>query len=190
MPTVTVIIPVYKVERYLDACVESVVRQSYADLEILLVDDGSPDRCPALCDAWAEKDPRIKVIHRENGGLSAARNSGIDAAMGEFLLFVDSDDLLEPDAVRRAVDAQRQQDADLVIFNLTYVDEANRPLPQPDFSGFTDEILDEDGVEPHLSGPARVPAGLVRLLYPKGRCPAGRGAAERRHTEPCRKAVL
>ena len=146
MPTVTVIIPVYKVERYLDACVESVVRQSYADLEILLVDDGSPDRCPALCDAWAEKDPRIKVIHRENGGLSAARNSGIDAAMGEFLLFVDSDDLLEPDAVRRAVDAQRQQDADLVIFNLTYVDEANRPLPQPDFSGFTDEILDEDGV--------------------------------------------
>ena len=71
MPTVTVIIPVYKVERYLDACVESVVRQSYADLEILLVDDGSPDRCPALCDAWAEKDPRIKVIHRENGGLSA-----------------------------------------------------------------------------------------------------------------------
>lgn len=65
MPTVTVIIPVYKVERYLDACVESVVRQSYADLEILLVDDGSPDRCPALCDAWAEKDPRIKVIHRE-----------------------------------------------------------------------------------------------------------------------------
>jgi len=117
MPTVTVIIPVYKVERYLDACVESVVRQSYADLEILLVDDGSPDRCPALCDAWAEKDPRIKVIHRENGGLSAARNSGIDAAMGEFLLFVDSDDLLEPDAVRRAVDAQRQQDADLVIFS-------------------------------------------------------------------------
>ena len=253
MPTVTVIIPVYKVERYLDACVESVVRQSYADLEILLVDDGSQDRCPALCDAWAEKDPRIKVIHRENGGLSAARNSGIDAAMGEFLLFVDSDDLLEPDAVRRAVDAQRQQDADLVIFNLTYVDEENRPLPQPDFSGFTDEILDEDGVwqrcfalaetriyyvvawnklyrrslfqhlryapagtvqnhclpgrarlplraaqrqhhgagvEPHLSGSARVPAGLVRLLYPKGRCPAGRGAAERRHTEPCRKAVL
>ena len=146
MPTVTVIIPVYKVERYLDACVESVVRQSYADLEILLVDDGSPDGCPALCDAWAEKDPRIKVIHRENGGLSAARNSGIDAAMGEFLLFVDSDDLLEPDAVRRAVDAQRLQDADLVIFNLTYVDEENRPLPQPDFSGFTDEILDEDGV--------------------------------------------
>ena len=136
MPTVTVIIPVYKVERHLDACVESVVRQSYADLEILLVDDGSGPLPGALRCLGRKKDPRIKVIHRENGGLSAARNSGIDAAMGEFLLFVDSDDLLEPDAVRRAVDAQRQQDADLVIFNLTYVDEANnRPLPQPDFSG-------------------------------------------------------
>lgn len=146
MPTVSVIIPVYKVERYLDACVASVTAQTYADLEILLVDDGSPDRCPDLCDAWAAKDPRVRVIHRENGGLSAARNSGIDAAKGDFLLFVDSDDLLEPDAVQRAVDAQRQHDADLVIFNLTYVDEENRPLPAPDFTGFTDEVLDEDGV--------------------------------------------
>jgi len=66
MPTVSVIIPVYKVERYLDACVESVIGQTYTDLEILLVDDGSPDRCPEICDAWAEKDPRIHVIHREN----------------------------------------------------------------------------------------------------------------------------
>ena len=82
MPTVSVIIPVYKVERYLDACVESVIGQTYTDLEILLVDDGSPDRCPAMCDAWAKKDPRIRVIHRKNGGLSAARNTGIEAASG------------------------------------------------------------------------------------------------------------
>lgn len=86
MPTVSVIIPVYKVERYLDACVESVIGQTYTDLEILLVDDGSPDRCPAMCDAWAEKDPRIRVIHRKNGGLSAARNTGIKAASGAFLI--------------------------------------------------------------------------------------------------------
>ena len=146
MPTVSVIIPVYKVERYLDACVESVIGQTYTDLEILLVDDGSPDRCPEICDAWAEKDPRIHVIHRENGGLSAARNTGIKAASGEFLIFTDSDDRMEPDAVRRAVEAQRQYDADLVLYNLTYVDEENRPLPQPDFSGFRDEVLCEDEV--------------------------------------------
>ena len=146
MPTVSVIIPVYKVERYLDACVESVIGQTYTDLEILLVDDGSPDCCPAMCDVWAEKDPRIRVIHRKNGGLSAARNTGIEAASGKFLIFTDSDDRMEPDAVRRAVEAQRKYDADLVLYNLTYVDEENRPLPQPDFSGFQDEVLCEDEV--------------------------------------------
>ena len=86
MPKISVIIPVYKVERYLDACVASVAGQTYADLEIILVDDGSPDNCPALCDAWAKKDARIKVIHRPNGGLSAARNSGLDIAAGEFIV--------------------------------------------------------------------------------------------------------
>ena len=146
MPAISVIIPVYKVEPYLDACVASVAAQTFSDLEILLVDDGGPDGCPALCDAWAQKDPRVRVIHRENGGLSAARNTGIDAATGQFLAFVDSDDLLEPDTLRRAYEAQRQHDADLVIFNLVYVDEHNTPLPAPDFTGFRDEVLDADGV--------------------------------------------
>lgn len=146
MPAISVIIPVYKVEPYLDACVASVAAQTFSDLEILLVDDGSPDGCPALCDAWAQKDPRVRVIHRKNGGLSAARNTGIDAATGQFLAFVDSDDLLEPDTLRRAYEAQRQHDADLVIFNLVYVDEHNTPLPAPDFTGFRDEVLDADGV--------------------------------------------
>ena len=146
MPTVSVIIPVYKVERYLDACVESVVGQTYTDLEILLVDDGSPDRCPEMCDAWAQKDPRIRVIHRKNGGLSAARNTGLAAAKGEFIAFADSDDRMEPDAIRRAVEAQKRYDVDMVIFNLTYVDEDNNPLPAPDFSGFKDEVLSEEGI--------------------------------------------
>lgn len=146
MPAISVIIPVYKVEPYLDACVSSVVGQTFSDLEILLVDDGSPDRCPELCDAWAKKDPRVRVIHQENGGLSAARNTGIEAATGEFLAFVDSDDMLEPDALRRAWEAQQACQADLVIFNLVYVDEHNHPLPAPDFSGFRDEILTADEV--------------------------------------------
>ena len=90
----SVIIPVYCVENTLDRCVESVIAQSIADMEIILVDDGSPDHCPELCDEWAKKDSRIRVIHKEHGGLSDARNAGIDTATGEWLAFVDSDDEL------------------------------------------------------------------------------------------------
>ena len=89
---ISIIIPVYKVEKYLDSCVESVVNQTYENLEIILVDDGSPDNCPKMCDDWAKKDKRIKVIHKENGGLSDARNAGIDVAPGDYLMFLDSDD--------------------------------------------------------------------------------------------------
>lgn len=91
----TVIIPVYKVEATLDRCIESVVGQTYKQLEILLVDDGSPDKCPMMCEQWAKKDGRIKVIHKPNGGLSSARNAGLDAAQGEYITFVDSDDFID-----------------------------------------------------------------------------------------------
>ena len=92
----SVIVPIYKVEDTLDRCIESIVAQRCSGMEIILVDDGSPDRCPAMCDEWALRDRRIRVIHKENGGLSDARNAGIDAAQGEFLTFVDSDDYLSP----------------------------------------------------------------------------------------------
>ena len=88
---ISVIIPVYKVEKYLDRCLESIVNQTYKNLEIILVDDGSPDNCPAMCDAWIEKDERIRVIHKENSGVSSARNKGIDVATGDYIGFVDSD---------------------------------------------------------------------------------------------------
>lgn len=94
---ISVIIPVYKVEKYLCRCVDSVLAQTYEKLEIILVDDGSPDNCPAMCDAYAGQDKRIRVIHQENAGLSGARNAGIDAAGGEWMAFVDSDDYLAPD---------------------------------------------------------------------------------------------
>ena len=96
-PKISVIVPVYKVEKFLDRCVESIVGQTYENLEIILVDDGSPDNCPSMCDKWAEKDSRIKVIHKENGGVSSARNAALDAATGDFIGFVDSDDWIEPD---------------------------------------------------------------------------------------------
>lgn len=94
---ISVIVPVYKVEPYLDRCVRSIVEQTYTDLEIILVDDGSPDNCPAICDAWAERDSRVKVIHKQNGGLSDARNAGMDIATGEYIGFVDSDDWIAPE---------------------------------------------------------------------------------------------
>ena len=96
---ISVIVPVYNVEEYLDECVESIVNQTYQDLEILLVDDGSPDNCPQMCDAWEKKNKRIKVIHQKNGGISAARNAALDIACGEYIYFVDSDDFIEATAL-------------------------------------------------------------------------------------------
>lgn len=93
---ISVIVPVYKVEKYLDRCVQSIVDQTYKNLEIILVDDGSPDHCPAMCDAWAAKDSRIKVIHKENGGSGQARNVALNIAEGQYVGFVDSDDYIAP----------------------------------------------------------------------------------------------
>ncbi|MFI3213071.1 MAG: glycosyltransferase [Eubacteriales bacterium] len=92
---ISVIVPVYKVEKSLNRCIQSIVNQIYTNLEIILVDDGSPDECPQLCDEWAQKDSRIVVIHKDNGGVSSARNIGLDIASGEFIGFVDSDDYIE-----------------------------------------------------------------------------------------------
>ena len=96
MERISVIVPVYKVEAYLDRCVRSIVEQTYRDLEIILVDDGSPDSCGAMCDAWAQRDSRIRVIHKENGGSGDARNAGLDVASGDYVAMVDSDDYVAP----------------------------------------------------------------------------------------------
>ena len=96
---ISIVIPVYKVEKYLDKCIKSIINQTYKNLEIIIVDDGSPDKCPQMCDEFAQKDKRIKVIHKENGGLSDARNAGIDIAKGKYITFVDSDDYITDDYV-------------------------------------------------------------------------------------------
>lgn len=110
---ISVIVPVYKVEAYLDRCVQSIVDQSYRNLEIILVDDGSTDACPSMCDSWAEKDPRISVIHKANGGLSDARNAGMSAATGEYISFIDSDDWIAPEMLERLVAAMERDDSDI-----------------------------------------------------------------------------
>lgn len=111
---ISVIIPIYKVEKYLNRCVDSVVKQSYQNLEIILVDDGSPDLCPKMCDEWAKKDNRIKVIHKENGGLSDARNIGMQIMTGEYVFFVDSDDWIHRDTLKTLKNFQEKYDADIV----------------------------------------------------------------------------
>ena len=111
LPLVSVIVPVYKVESYLDCCVQSIVNQTYSNLEIILIDDDSPDASGAMCDAWAEKDSRIRVIHQENAGGGAARNAGLDAARGERIAFVDSDDYIDPDFTEHLVTAAEQNNA-------------------------------------------------------------------------------
>lgn len=113
MPVISVIVPVYKVEKYLEDCVNSLVNQTLKDLEIILVDDGSPDDCGKICDRLAESDRRIKVIHKSNGGLSSARNAGIDVARGEYIGFVDSDDWIEPDMYEYLLTLIRKYDADV-----------------------------------------------------------------------------
>ena len=110
---ISIIVPVYKVEKYLDKCVESIVEQTHKNLEIILVDDGSPDNCPAMCDEWAKKDSRIKVIHKKNGGLSSARNAGLDVCTGDYIGFVDSDDWIEPDMYEYLLDIGMKNNADV-----------------------------------------------------------------------------
>ncbi len=110
---VSVIIPVYKVEQYLERCVRSVTSQTYDNLEILLIDDGSPDRCGEMCDSFAAEDRRIRVIHQKNGGLSAARNTGIDASSGQWLFFIDSDDFIHRDCIGKLLAAAETSGADI-----------------------------------------------------------------------------
>ena len=109
MPTISVIVPVYKVEKYIHRCIDSILKQTFRDFELILVDDGSPDNCGTICDEYAAKDKRIHVIHQENGGLSAARNAGIDWAFAnsnsEWLTFIDSDDWVHPEYLERLLNA-------------------------------------------------------------------------------------
>lgn len=115
MPKVSIIVPIYNVQKYLDRCVTSLVNQTLKDIEIILVDDGSPDACPSLCDQWAKKDQRIKVVHKENGGLSSARNAGLRIVQGEYIGFVDSDDDVELDMYERMYAQAKKYNVDFVM---------------------------------------------------------------------------
>lgn len=114
MPELSIIVPVYKVEPYLPKCIDSILAQTFTDFELILIDDGSPDRCGEICDEYAKKDSRIVVIHQKNQGVSAARNAGLDAAQGEYIGFVDADDWLEPEMYKSLMDRLLETGCDLV----------------------------------------------------------------------------
>lgn len=131
---ISVIVPVYNVEKYLHKCVDSIINQTYKDLEIILVDDGSPDNCPKICDEYAQKDNRIKVIHKENGGLSSARNAGLQVAIGDYIAFVDSDDYIDEHMYEKMYQAIQSSKCDICMCGCKIVKEQGKVLYQSSFA--------------------------------------------------------
>lgn len=136
---ISVIVPIYKVENYICKCIESIINQTYSNIEIILVDDGSPDNCPAICDSYCKKDKRIKVIHKENGGLSDARNAGLDFAKGKYILFIDSDDYIKPEMIELMYKTIISDNSDMVICNYELADEDGKIILRK-----RDKIFDSD----------------------------------------------
>ena len=156
IPSISIIIPIYKVEKYLKRCVDSVLAQTFTDLEIILVDDGSPDNCPQMCDMFAEKDSRIKVIHKENGGLASARNAGMRIATGKYISFVDSDDWLKLNMIENVVAIAESDDYDFVRFRAFYAD----------WPGITNGTICNFGTEDMLRNGAYTKEDIIKEIYP------------------------
>ena len=143
-PLISVIVPVYNVEKYLCECVDSIINQTYKNLEIILVDDGSPDNCGKICDDYAKKDNRIKVIHKENGGLSDARNAGMDASVGEYLVFVDSDDYMTNDGIEYMYNLISSVNADIAIGGVERFNDLDKSVMSSTYNGVIDEkVMDK-----------------------------------------------
>ncbi|MBQ7596194.1 MAG: glycosyltransferase family 2 protein [Clostridia bacterium] len=173
-PLITVVIPIYKVEKYIRRCVESVLAQTYKNLEIILVDDGSPDNCPRICDEYAENDARVKVIHRENGGLSAARNSGIKIAQGEYISFIDSDDYVSPLYIEQLYIALAHYDAAISECSYSHNETELDTQIKSDFKLYNDkEALTEILIERDLITSACCKLFLTELFktiqFPEGK---------------------
>lgn len=156
---ISVIVPVYKVEEYLNECIASIASQTYSNLEIILVDDGSPDSCPQMCDRWAQKDRRIRVIHKTNGGLSDARNVGIDAAAGDYIAFVDSDDFIRPDMLEKLMNALIRTGSDIAVCGIQNVGQSTSVWGCQSFVGTPEEIFEK------LYDDTRYPVATWNKLY-------------------------
>ncbi len=149
-PAISVVVPVYKTEKYINQCVDSILSQTFADFELILVNDGSPDNCPKICDDYALKDARVQVIHKENGGQTTARQAGIAAASGEYVLVFDSDDWLELNALQVMIESAKSNNADIVTFD-GYFNYTNHQSP----------------VRQSIKAGSYDKKGLIENVYPK-----------------------
>ncbi len=178
MELISVIVPVYGVEKYLNKCVESIVSQNYKNLEIILVDDGSPDNCPAICDEWAKKDARIKVIHKINGGLSDARNAGMAIATGEYISFVDSDDWVENEFIEGLYNSIKNNDSDISACGVRMVWEDETPSRNltPEGSCVLDNVsamaalINESSLKQPVWYKLYKTELIQDILFPKSKC--------------------
>ena len=144
----SVIVPIYKVEEYLPSCIESVLNQTFSDFELILVDDGSPDRCPQICDGYKEKDSRIKVIHKQNGGLASARKAGIQVAEGNYVFNLDSDDLIENDTLEYAYNKIITANCEMVAFSYRWVQDGKTVNITND--GIDEGLYEGTDIEKHI----------------------------------------
>jgi len=166
---VSVIIPVYNTEKYLRKCIDSVKNQTFTDIEVLLIDDGSTDNSPAICDEYAASDSRIKVIHQQNGGRSAARNTGLDNASGDFILFVDSDDYITETTVSILIETHKKTCADIIIFN--FFGKLHKPFEWPE--GLCSGTEAAERVFRHISYVSPCTRFCDRKIYDNIRFPEG-----------------
>ena len=170
---ITVVVPIYNVESYLDRCINSIVSQSYSNLDIVLVDDGSTDNCPQMCDEWTKKDHRIRVVHKINAGLGMARNTGIEYARGKYICFFDSDDYIATETIKVAYTALIESQADIVVFGAATVEESGRVLSTkiPEANIFQgDEVLQHFlpalmGENPRSGYDAQIPFSAWSCLF-------------------------
>lgn len=169
IPKISIIVPIYNVEKYLPRCINSLLEQTLSDIEIILIDDESPDNCPQLCNNYAKQDNRIKVIHKKNGGLGYARNSGLDIANGEYIMFVDSDDTIENDSCKHLYNIAKTYDADIVCGNFNKEVLPGKWIKTEQMEGI--QILKGNEVHKYmLDMIASAPYSKIERLYPVSVC--------------------
>ncbi|SFO26667.1 Glycosyltransferase involved in cell wall bisynthesis [Pseudobutyrivibrio sp. UC1225] len=161
---VSIILPIYNVEKYLDRCMNSVLNQSYKNIEVIMVDDGAKDSCPEKCEDWAKKDSRVKVVHKQNAGLGEARNTGLEYVNGEFVFFLDSDDYVSEDLVESCLRIQEEKDSDVVLYGFSRVDRDGNVyksnVPQSEKKHYVGEEIKNDVLPALLASKGKTVSGL------------------------------